>query len=565
MSRTSVYRLVCALIAVSILTSAAWVRIVPAKHGLPYLGYLDEGHVLHQVLWTVRTKSWDNGWFFYPSLPFYLSSAVILAYAPIYAKIHGHDIVQDFPPLVRNDSPYKRQEYYSLVSPSEVIYISRLVVAIGGLATVVFAGLLAWRLHGVNAGLLAGALSGWCPSLVSRSSIVIVDTLAACFAMAALLVACKLCRQWQPAHSADSADSNVCSFKGYYAYSLLAGLMSGFAFACKYPVGAVVGAAGLAVLLSPHSWVQKLCGWAALALGSFLGVLIGMPSLFFRFASVVKFQKSQIGMYAARRSGPTYLDQLLLPGEVGWLLLALTVPGLIYALYNRRSRVFTLSCIAFTIVLLAPLLTQHFQPLRNILCLIPLMCVFAALVMAEGLERVGGLIGNWTAHHSTRWFALAGVTILVAAGLTNFVKFNAKKPIAVQSRTEMMQWAATNLTRSSRLLVLEDITFAPSELAKIPGTVRQVKWQAMEQELTEHKYDYVVTSSLRLPPLPRNKKPGPPSVPEVKLNALKNLLTKLPVRQEFGAHDLVLASNLFVNAHVKVSMRAVPEMLAGEK
>ncbi|MFN2507277.1 MAG: hypothetical protein ABR589_00710 [Chthoniobacterales bacterium] len=98
------------------------------------MAYVDEGHVLHQVLHILRTKSLDTGSYGYPSLPAYLITATVICYAPVYVQVHGHNLWQDLP--TEGDLHTNLGAYYDLVFPQEIIWLARVVVLIFSLGTV---------------------------------------------------------------------------------------------------------------------------------------------------------------------------------------------------------------------------------------------------------------------------------------------------------------------------------------------------------------------------------------------------------------------------------------------
>src|ERR1035441_10971929 len=63
--------------AAAVLTAALAIRAPLVLPSLPYLGYVDEGHVLHPVLTLLRTGGWDPQWYLHPSLTIYLITLLV--------------------------------------------------------------------------------------------------------------------------------------------------------------------------------------------------------------------------------------------------------------------------------------------------------------------------------------------------------------------------------------------------------------------------------------------------------------------------------------------------------
>ncbi|HEV7785142.1 MAG TPA: glycosyltransferase family 39 protein, partial [Thermoanaerobaculia bacterium] len=219
-----------------LLLLAVGIRLPALPAGLPYMTYVDEGHVLHHVLHLLVKRTWEPDNYSYGSLPFYLIAGTALAWSPIYAAIHGHPLANDLSP-----SPY---QYYDIVEPVDVLVIGRLVTLAFSLGVVALSGLLARRLAGPAAGLFAAWLAALVPALVARSSIVNINPMVAFFVLAALYFA----------EGARNAPDDGRPRRD----AALAGAMTGLAAATKYPALLVCLPVTLAVLLAPATWTEKL-------------------------------------------------------------------------------------------------------------------------------------------------------------------------------------------------------------------------------------------------------------------------------------------------------------------
>src|SRR3954468_17434563 len=94
----------------AVLVVATAVRLPALTAGLPYITYVDEGHVLHHVNYLLAHHTWEPDTYSYPSLPFYLIAGAALTDSPVYALVHGRPLLADLTP-----SP---PEYYDIVGPS---------------------------------------------------------------------------------------------------------------------------------------------------------------------------------------------------------------------------------------------------------------------------------------------------------------------------------------------------------------------------------------------------------------------------------------------------------------
>ncbi|MDP9121302.1 MAG: hypothetical protein M3O15_08025, partial [Acidobacteriota bacterium] len=102
-SRRPGWRWRSALLWLAILLTAAAVRLPTVTAGLPYLNYVDEGHVLHRVVHLLATGDWDPHWYIYPAFPNYAIAFAARLYSPLYAAVHGRPLAPD---LSREPAPF---------------------------------------------------------------------------------------------------------------------------------------------------------------------------------------------------------------------------------------------------------------------------------------------------------------------------------------------------------------------------------------------------------------------------------------------------------------------------
>ena len=152
---------------------AALLRLGPIASGLPYIDYVDEGHILHPAIGILKSRSFDSSIYTYPPLTSYLVVAALKTYAPFYRMIHKRELRDDLP-ADRNFNT-ALGDHYDLLTPPEIIWVGRLVVACLSIGAVLLAGALAKLLGGPRAGLLAMLFTALCPALVSRGSNLALD------------------------------------------------------------------------------------------------------------------------------------------------------------------------------------------------------------------------------------------------------------------------------------------------------------------------------------------------------------------------------------------------------
>ena len=283
----------------AILALAISFRVLPIQSGLPYSDYVDEGHVLHQTIDAFNNRSLDVYWYGLPALPAYCAGAILLSYGPFYQHSHGHRFQEDLP---RSPNLPSTKVEYDFIAPVELIVAGRIAVASLSIATVILAGIFAARLATARAGFLAMLLVAVCPALVTRGSIVIVDTFATFFVLAVLY----LCARIQTEAS-----------KTVWRDVALAGFATGLAFASKYPAATVGVAVILTILLLPVRSGRRLQLLILAAAGLLLGILLGAPMTFFKPTTVWRDIAANVRAYAEIPSSQGYFVQAISMVELG--------------------------------------------------------------------------------------------------------------------------------------------------------------------------------------------------------------------------------------------------------
>ncbi len=212
----------------------------------------------------------------------------------------------------------ERGDVYDLISPPAFIVLARALVATLSLGTVLLTCLLAQQVTHRSAAAFAMLLIAVCPAVVSRSSTVIVDTIAMFFTMLALYFCARLLRQ--------DAERRGCAWRD----TVLAGAAAGLAFVSKYPAGAVSMAVFLTFLLRDEIPLEKARRLLASAAAFFLASIVAMPALVLRPGAILAACQQLVRNYEKIRSRPGYLGEAISSTELGLPLLAAGVFGIFF-------------------------------------------------------------------------------------------------------------------------------------------------------------------------------------------------------------------------------------------
>ena len=494
------------ILCLAALALAAALRFFPIPSSLPYIDYVDEGYALHQAIDLLNQRTFDPGWYGYPSLPAYLTAAALIVEGPIYRQMHGHSFRKDLP--VADPGGPSQRDNYDLISPPALIVAGRFVAAALSIATVLLSGLIATRMSGKAAGLIALLLTAVCPALVSRGANVIVDTFATFFALLALYF-CERMRS--------SALSNLMN-------AAMAGVTAGLAFASKYTAGAVFVAVLTMIFTLPAARSSRAQLGLLASAGLLLGIFAGAPATFFNFAGVMRDIAVTSANYRIITSTPGYFGQAVSTSELGWPLAIVGCAGIALLFRQKATRSIALGWVLFAALLLAVFVGRPFQAFRNLLPLVPPLCIAAAIAFSQ-------LIDWARARTESRMRFATAITVialcLVSLGFSS-VQHVHRRMAHRDTRVQAIDWLQRHATKGERILGLRELAILPAEWKRVGAIVTVVPWLEASDLLEREQFDYLVTGDLDLRYAPD---PGGASAA---LARWKEKTAPLPVQADFG-------------------------------
>jgi hypothetical protein len=455
---------------------AAFLRFGPVGSNLPYIDYVDEGHVLHPAIGILQAKAFDSSVYTYPPLTSYLTIAAIKAYSPIYRLIHHHKISQDFP--ADRDFHTRFGDNYDLITPPEIIWLGRLVAASLSVGTVILSGAIARRLGGARAGWFAMLFTALCPALVSRGSTISLDTTATFFVAAALYF-CQ--RMWTSGEGSQNTT---------WRWAAAAGIASGFAFGGKFTAGAVFVAVLVTIAFLPIQRKTKALLAAIAGAGLFAGIFCAVPGAVLHPSGIAREISGISRFYQTIHSDTGYWITAFSAGEVGFPLMIAGLAGIIWMLWNAPTRRTALSWVAFGVLLLSAIVSSNFQPFRNVLPLVPPLCIGAALLL--GRIRLA----------SASWIAPVLVLVIgLSLGWSSAV-YCRDRMSHVDARVRAIEWLQQHASKDEKVLGIRELAILPAEWRRVAANLTIVSWSEAADLLEREQFDYVVTGEfdLRLAP-----------------------------------------------------------------
>jgi 4-amino-4-deoxy-L-arabinose transferase-like glycosyltransferase len=496
----------------ALLLVAAFLRLAPINASLPYIDYIDEGYVLHQTIHLLNRRTLDTQWYGYPSLPTYLTAAALTAWNPVYRMAHGHSFRRDLPR--EEDAQTSSGWNYDLISPPELILAGRFVTAALSLGTVFLAGVIAFRLRGRTAGFLALLFTALCPALVLRASNVMVDPFATFFALLAIFFSAKIRpnERWSAANAA------------------VAGFAAGLAFASKYTAVTVFAAILWGIWMLPTTRKFRFRLGLLAAAGLLCGIALGAPGTIFEWRSVSRDVAITARLYSVISSSPGYFGQAISALELSWPLAIAGGAGLVLMLRRQQSRSAALSWLLFAVVLLAPFVNRPFQPFRNLLPLVPLFCIAAAIGFSDALD--------WSWQEKRRWLratTLAFIGVCSATLACSLYRPIRQRMAHTDSRVQAIDWLQQHATGKQTVLGFRELAILPAEWKRIKATATTVSLFDVGELSQRDQFDYVVTGEFDL----RNAPDG--AAASAALERWKQKTASFVPAAEFGAGPAFVA------------------------
>jgi 4-amino-4-deoxy-L-arabinose transferase-like glycosyltransferase len=244
----------------------------------------------------------------------------------------------------------------------------------------------------------------------------------------------------------------------------VAGAATGLAFTSKYTTSFVALAVAVP-LLARNDLSRQRRAWLAVtsSVAAVVAAVVSMPRLVLRTAEVLDAIRETSDAYAAWDGGIRYVDEVVTNHEIGVAVLVLGLIGTVLLVVERRSRATTLGYLAFAAVTGVNLAGSSYQPFRNVLPLIPFLCIGAAGAVVAGgglLDRALPSLPRAGRAISTAAFALVCVNFALGWG----VPYARDRSEVVDSRVEARRYLEQRVGAGDEVVVASELGLLPSEL-----------------------------------------------------------------------------------------------------
>ncbi|MBI3785689.1 MAG: glycosyltransferase family 39 protein [Deltaproteobacteria bacterium] len=413
-------RFTAAIPLMVVLLLAVLLRFSAIGWGGPFVYHPDEHLIVHPALNIVRTRDLNPHWFQYPSLLIYFEAALVTVCQPWVGA-----------PLSSNAEQNHIGPWDVLPAQWPFVLAGRCLVAA---LAVLGIGLTYWvaaRLGGPATG-FAAALFLVASPLHNESSHYLTTDVPATTLLTATLLASVRCLQ-------QSKRGDI----------FAAGLFAGLAAATKYTAGiAIVVPLGLLLTRSAHTTFIR---WALLGSAALIGFLLACPYAVLDWPSllggILEQRRNYLGGYTPGGNWLWYLDYLYAIG-LGAPLAILCAAGLLITPTLRRRRLHWILA-ALCVGYFAFYSSYPSRAERNLILLLPLLCLLAADLLVEFLRR---LMNDTAATIAACTLA----TVIAAPGLQRSIANN-QSLSQPDTRTLAAQWIDENVP-NGRHIAREEYT-----------------------------------------------------------------------------------------------------------
>ncbi len=427
---TSMTRRATAVALGLILLVALAARLDGVGFGLPALYDPDEPIFVLAGLKLISHHTLNPGWFGHPGS----TTIYMLALIEIGTYAVGHWLgdfagTSDFVAAIYRD-------------PGTIWLPARLFFVLCGVGCVALTFVVAQRVAGRRAALLAAALLAINALHVTWSQVIRTDVQASVFMLASLVFASRIARTGRPLDYLGAA------------------AMAGFACATKWPAATVIFATVAAAMLRAHAAPddarRQLARLAAAGAAMVGATLLASPYLVLDFATVVSNLTGEASPHHLGATGGSFGHNLLwyfkepLRGAFGIAGLAAGAAGLVVAV--RRAPIVLAVVVAPLAVFLIAICSQRLIWARWIVPALPLLSILAAI----GLDHAITMLQR---HYGRRVAAFAGVGLgLVVAGPMVAAAHAATTERAHDTRTLAAAWIVAHVPRD-RTVAVEHFAF----------------------------------------------------------------------------------------------------------
>jgi hypothetical protein len=407
-----------------LLVALAW-RVNNIAFGLPGMYDPDEPMFMLTALKLPLQGTLNPGWFGHPgTTTIYMLALIDIVVVAVGLLSGSYSNIAEFTAA-------------AYANPAIVFIPSRLLMVALGVTSVWLTYVLGKRLVGEWTGIIAAALLTFNGLHISWSQVIRTDIHASVFMLGALIFA------------VDAAKH------GRLKHWLLAGFLTGFATATKWPAASVIvavaGAWAYRRTISGAVAKTDLRTLAAAIGAAIIGLFIASPYIFLDWSTVLSNVTGEMSSGHLGHSGTGFFSNLMwyirhqLVGTMGWIGLFAATIGMAHLVVVNRLARFTM--MPASLAFLGLICAQNLVWSRWILPVMPMFCIFVAAA------------ATWTARALSerapkvpRKLAYGAIgTLALAPSIAGAFAQSAER--ANDTRSQAVLWAKVNIPAGSSVVL----------------------------------------------------------------------------------------------------------------
>jgi len=261
------------------------------------------------------------------------------------------------------------------------------------------------------------------------------------------------------------------------------------------------------------------------AAGLVLGIFCGVPAALLHPMKIIGEFHSQAAFYQSIRSEQSYWLAALSISEIGIPLLIAGLAGVVAMLWKRNTGLAALGWLGFAGLILAGVVWPSVRPFRNLVGLVALLCIGAALFFDETIQYFER---RSLARHAAPVVIIAALLFALPSAWAS-IRYLQTRFTHVDSRIQAIDWLQRNTTKEMKILALRELGILPDEWNRLPAGAVVLPWIEAAERLGRERFDFVVTGEMDLRYLPE------PDRLRTYRERWAHLTATIPALADFGA------------------------------
>ena len=416
-----------------IIASALMIRVPDIRVGLPYFSYVDEGHVMHSVGNILKHQTVDPGWYGYPP-----ATMLVIAGMQTIA-----DVLSNSTPDAHDVLSQEKQDYYDIFLSTRTLLTARFFILICSIVLLLLYPLIGKAIAATNTGIAMMVIAAFLPPIVTRSTIVLVDTPAVLFAMTAITATFYYRK------------------KQSVAIAFFVGIMIATAAFTKYTYGILAPAVGIYILLNAQ--LHRIRYILAYILGGGITSLVFLWCINWNVHGVLDALKFQSEFYKTISNSvwneAWFHSTWYYPyGELPIIYGLLVCAGIVYMLCCRRYRMLIITLLSYVFLFILPLTLYPYKPFRNYLFPVALSPIPVTILLADVFQKL---------KLSQRIFITTVALLTISLFFPFIVGYLSKRQLVRDSRISAQQFILDNPVHTCPVYLEEEIAWHPETLKSI--------------------------------------------------------------------------------------------------